>query len=477
MARLSWLVVLAVNFLVWPSTRTARASEFTESAAAAETLLTAHFQGKPGGIVVGLIDEEGSKVVGVGTLDDGSGRAVDGDTVFFIGSVSKTFTALLLAEMASRGEVGLDDPVAKYLPASVRVPTHGGKEVTLVHLATNTAGFPVNPDNMAGSDAREEYESYTVEMMYEFLGRCKLDRDPGMEYQYSNLGMALLGHVLARQSGVSYETLVVERICKPLGMTSTRVAPTAEMTTRLAMGRNEEGESTGPWQLEALAPAGAIHTTANDLLRYAASQAGITKSTLTPIVEQTHVFRNEDKRGLPGYIDGPLFGRTAMPWIEGAAYEPPGMELLGHGGGAGSYHAWVGFDKKQHRGVITLSTANDLDVKAVGLTLLQRLPLTKERLHAAVRDLVGIGAALELTADTGELRITKVLPETPAEEAGLAAGEIIATIDDVATLGKDLTACVELLRGPSGTKVRLGILKPERSEARTVELTRRKFRT
>jgi D-alanyl-D-alanine-carboxypeptidase/D-alanyl-D-alanine-endopeptidase len=359
----------------------------------------------------------------------------------------------------------------------VRVPTHGGKEITLVHLATNTAGFPVNPDNMAGSDAREEYESYTVEMMYEFLGRCKLDRDPGMEYQYSNLGMALLGHVLARQSGVSYETLVVERICKPLGMTSTRVAPTAEMTTRLAMGRNEEGESTGPWQLEALAPAGAIHTTANDLLRYAASQAGITKSTLTPIVEQTHVFRNEDKRGLPGYIDGPLFGRTAMPWIEGAAYEPPGMELLGHGGGAGSYHAWVGFDKKQHRGVITLSTANDLDVKAVGLTLLQRLPLTKERLHAAVRDLVGIGAALELTADTGELRITKVLPETPAEEAGLAAGEIIATIDDVATLGKDLTACVELLRGPSGTKVRLGILKPERSEARTVELTRRKFRT
>jgi D-alanyl-D-alanine-carboxypeptidase/D-alanyl-D-alanine-endopeptidase len=470
MARATWLVALAVNVFGWLSADLALASEFTETgAAAAETQLREHFEGKPGGMVVGFIDSEGSKVVGVGTLDDGSGRPVDGDTVFFIGSVTKTFTALLLAEMASRGEVGLDDPVAKYLPESVRMPTHGGKEITLLHLATNTAGFPANPDNMAGSDPREQYESYTVEKMYEYLGRFKLDRDPGTEYEYSNLGMALLGHAMARKAGVSYETLVVERICKPLGMTSTCVVPTAELNSRLAIGRDEEGESTGPWQLNALAPAGAIHSTANDLLKYAAAQAGIAKSALTPIMEQTHVFRSEDHRGLPGYIDGPLFGRTAMPWIEGAAYEPPGMELLGHGGGAGSYHAWVGFDKRQHRGVIALSTANDLNVKAVGLT--------EDRLHEAVRDLVGIGAALEVAEETGELRITKVLPETPAEDAGLAAGEIIATIDDVATLGKDLEACVKLLRGPEGTKVRLGILAPERSEARTVELTRRKFRT
>jgi D-alanyl-D-alanine-carboxypeptidase/D-alanyl-D-alanine-endopeptidase len=477
MTRSTLLVMMAVHFWIGLVDSAALGSEFTDEGAAAAMLLTQHFQGKPGGIFVGLIDSEGSKLVTAGTLDDGSGRAVDGDTVFFIGSVTKTFTSLLLAEMASRGEVALDDPVAKYLPASVRVPTHGGKEITLVHLATNTAGFPVNPDNMTGSDRREQYESYTVEKMYEYSGRFKLDRDPGTEYQYSNLGMSLLGEALARAGHKSYEELVVERICKPLGMISTCVVPTAEMKERLAMGRNEAGESTGPWQLNALAPAGAIHSTANDLLKYAAAQAGITRNALSPIVEQTHIFCSEDQRGLPGHIDGPLFGRTAMPWVEGAAYEPPGMELLGHGGGAGSYHAWVGFDKKQHRGVIALSTANDLDVKAVGLTLLQRLPLTEERLQTAVRDLVGIGTALELAVDTRELRITKVLPETPAEEAGLTAGDIIATIDDVATLGKDLTACIELLRGPAGTKVRLGILTPERSETRTVELTRRKFRT
>jgi D-alanyl-D-alanine-carboxypeptidase/D-alanyl-D-alanine-endopeptidase len=479
MTRSMFLMIVAVHFWIGSAASAAQGSEFTdEGAAAAATLLTKHFQDKPSGIVVGLIDGEGSKLVTAGTRDDGTGRPIDGETVFFIGSVTKTFTSLLLAEMASRGEVALDDPVAKYLPASVRVPMHGGKEITLMHLATNTAGFPVNPDNMAGSDVREEYESYSVEKMYDYLDRFQLDRNPGTEYEYSNLGMSLLGHALARKAGMNYETLVVERICKPLGMTSTRVVPTAEMKARLAMGRDEAGKPTGPWQLDAYAPAGAIHSTANDLLKYAAAQAGITRNALSPVIEETHIIRNEGAMGPPdGSGVDRFFGRTAMPWMDRTALQPPGMELLGHAGGAGSYHAWVGFDQKQHRGVVVLSAANDVLVEAVGWTLLQRLPLTADRLTDFAHDFVGIGIALELTPDEGELRITKVLPETPAEEAGLAAGEIIATIDDVATLGKDFTACVELLRGPAGTKVRLGILTPERSETRTVELTRRKFRT
>jgi D-alanyl-D-alanine-carboxypeptidase/D-alanyl-D-alanine-endopeptidase len=475
MTRSMLLVMVAVHFWIGSAASAALGSKFTDEGAVAATLLTKHFQGKPGGIVVGLIDAEGSKLVTAGTLDDGSGRPVDGDTVFFIGSVTKTFTSLLLAEMASRGEVGLDDPVAKYLPASARIPSRDGKEIALRHLAMNTSGLPFNPNNMEGADDRVQYESWSVNDMYECVANIELLFDPGSDYQYSNLGMSLLGEALARAGHKSYEELVVERICKPLGMTSTCVRPTAELQDRLAMGRDERGASTGPWQLDALAPAGAIHSTANDLVKYVAAQAGIVETKLTPLMKSTHVLQYEDRRGLPG-VPALRFGRTAMPWM-GGGYEPPGMELLGHGGGSGSYHASVAFDVRQCRGVVALTTDNSLSIIAVGSTLLQRLPLTKERLHKAERDLVGIGAALELAAKTGELLITKVLPDTPAEEAGLTAGEIIATIDDVATLGKDLTACVELLRGPAGTKVRLGILTPERSEARTVELTRRKFRT
>src|SRR5580698_8189530 len=101
-------------------------------------------------IVIGLVDERGSRIFSAGQLDNGIDREVNGDTVFFIGSVSKTFTALALEDMVERGEMKLDDPVAKYLPQSVKMPTYNGKEITLVDLATHASGLPWDPDNMTG---------------------------------------------------------------------------------------------------------------------------------------------------------------------------------------------------------------------------------------------------------------------------------------------------------------------------------------
>ena len=96
-------------------------------------------------MVIGLADQRGNRIFSAGRLDNGTDRAVDGDTVFFIGSVSKTLTALLLQDAVERGEMKLDDPVAKYLPTSIKMPTHGGKEITLLDLATHAAGFPSDP--------------------------------------------------------------------------------------------------------------------------------------------------------------------------------------------------------------------------------------------------------------------------------------------------------------------------------------------
>src|SRR2546428_8725561 len=116
-------------------------------------------------MVIGLADQRGTRIFSAGKLDDGTDRDVNGDTVFFIGSVSKTFTALLLQDAVERGEMKLDDPVAKYLPASIQMPTHVGKEITLLDLATYAAGFPGNPDNMTGATVKEQYETYTAEEM------------------------------------------------------------------------------------------------------------------------------------------------------------------------------------------------------------------------------------------------------------------------------------------------------------------------
>src|SRR6267378_7958147 len=109
-------------------------------------------------MVIGLADQRGDRIFSAGKLDNGTDRDVNGDTVFFIGSVSKTFTALLLQDAVEREEMKLDDPVAKYLPTSIKMPTHGGKEITLLDLATHAAGFPGNPDNMTGATVKEQYE-------------------------------------------------------------------------------------------------------------------------------------------------------------------------------------------------------------------------------------------------------------------------------------------------------------------------------
>jgi CubicO group peptidase (beta-lactamase class C family) len=428
-------------------------------------------------MVIGLADQRGNRIFSAGKLDNGTDRDVNGDTVFFIGSVSKTFTALLLQDAVERGEMKLDDPVAKYLPASIKMPTHGGKEITLLHLATHTAGFPVNPDNMAGWNDRERYETYTVEKTYAFLSGYTLSRDPGTEFEYSNVGMALLGHVIALRARTNFESLIVNRICRPLHMDSTCIVLTPKLKVRLAMGHDDSGEPSPPWKLQAYSPAGDIHSTANDLLKYASANAGLSPCSLTPLMEKTHMIRFNDSHGLPGPGPGGLFGHTAMDWVDRGAYQPPRMELLGHAGGAGSYHAWVGFDKKQRRGVVVLTTANDVSSEAIGWTLLQRLPLKRENATEFAREIVGLGFAFDLDKKAHTLLVTKVYPQSPASQAGLSAGLIIQKIEDVPTAGKTVAECAALLRANGAPKVRLELVNPERKRTNAVELTRGKFLT
>jgi CubicO group peptidase (beta-lactamase class C family) len=157
------------------------------------------------GIVVGMIGPDGRKVVGYGALEKGDPRVLNGDTVFEIGSVTKVFTSLLLSDMAQRGQVALTDPVSKYLPASVRMPQRNGKQITLQDLATHTSGLPRLPANLKPKDSANPYADYSVAQLYEFLSSYELPRDIGSQYEYSNLGGGLLGHVLARYAGMDYE--------------------------------------------------------------------------------------------------------------------------------------------------------------------------------------------------------------------------------------------------------------------------------
>jgi CubicO group peptidase (beta-lactamase class C family) len=317
------------------------------------------------GIVVGLVDEKGTRVITYGKASEDTKEALDGNTVFEIGSVTKVFTATLLADMVERGEVSLNDPISKYLPKTVKTPTRDGKEITLLDLATQTSGLPRLPANFAPKDPKNPYADYSVEQMYAFLSGYSLTRGIGEKYEYSNFGVGLLGHILALRAGTDYETLVRKRICQPLRMSDTKIKLTPEMLARMATGHNQALKPVPNWDLPTLAGAGAVRSTVNDMLKFVAANLGLTKSPLLVAMQKAQQPQRE--AGQPDLSIG-------LNWHVLKKFD---SEMVWHNGGTGGYHSFIGLDKKNRRGVVVLSnSANDID--DIGRHLLvSQYPLAK----------------------------------------------------------------------------------------------------
>ncbi|MBC8001512.1 MAG: serine hydrolase, partial [Opitutaceae bacterium] len=441
---------------------------------AIQALLHDKFAEGNSGMVIGLLDEHGSRVFSAGKLDNGSDQKVDGDTVFELGSVTKVFTALLLLDAVRRGEMKLDDPVAKYLPERVKMPAHGGKEITLLNLAVQDSGLPFFPDNLWDrpdkeltlKEKKEGSDAYTVEKMYAFLSGYNLMQDPGASFEYSNVGMALLGHAIERKTGADYESLVLDRICRPLRMDSTRITLPPALKARLARGHLDDGTPSEHFHLQAMASAGSLLSTANDMLKFLSANLGFSQSDLTPHMADMQVNR---------HTGSPSFGKTAMPWFDSGVYNPPGTELLGHAGGGYGNVAFVAFDKKTRRGVVVLTNQMKVHPGGIGWTILQGMALTQENITFLVREVVGLGIGLDTDQKTGLPRIMTVYPKSPAGEAGLSVGLVIQKINDTSTEGKSLKECLGMMGGPVEAKVRLELFDPQRKETRTVALARQKF--
>jgi CubicO group peptidase (beta-lactamase class C family) len=311
------------------------------------------------GIVVGVIDARGRRVVAYGALEMGDSRPLGGGTIFEIGSMTKVFTALLLADMVQRGEVALDDPVAKYLPPGVTMPTRGGRQITLIDLATHTSGLPRLPDNLAPKDMANPYADYTVDQLYAFLKSYTLPRDIGATYEYSNLGGGLLGHVLARRAGMDYATLVRQRITGPLHMSATVIALSPDQTARLARGHDAGLATVANWDIPTLAGAGALRSDADDLLTFLGAELGYVRTPLAPAMAAQIVPRRPT--GRPGM-------EVALGWH---IRQTPAGEIVWHNGGTGGYRSFMGFDAKAGVGVVVLTNvANGPGGDDIGFHLL-----------------------------------------------------------------------------------------------------------
>jgi CubicO group peptidase (beta-lactamase class C family) len=290
------------------------------------------------GIVVGVIEPVGKRVVVHGRSGAADGRPLDGDTVFQVGSVTKVFTGLLLAEMAVRGEVHLEDPAAKYLPPGVTMPERG-RPITLIDLSKHWSALPSMPTNFSLRAEPNPYEAYSALQLFEFLSHYESPREPGTQ-QYSNLGVALLGRLLAYRANMDYEQLLRERVLAPLQLKSTSITVTADQRSRLAPGHDRFLQPVDTWNLLAMPASGSLRSTANDLLHFLEFHLGIRETPLHTAMG----LQRTPKRAL-GWGASTLGGDT----------------VYGHEGGKEGYRSAVVFNPRTKTGVVVLTNARTDD--------------------------------------------------------------------------------------------------------------------
>jgi CubicO group peptidase (beta-lactamase class C family) len=303
------------------------------------------------GIVVGIIGPHGRRIVSHGN--------VDGNTAFEIASVTKAFTALLLADMARRGEVALTDPVSKYLPDAT-IPARNGRSITLVDLATHTSGLPFMAEE--GTATREQ--------LYRFVSRYQLPRDVGADWEYSNIGYWLLSEALAARSGMSFERLLRMRVLQPLRLNDTAITLSPALKAKLAAGHDASLQPAPPWYAipgySMMEAAGGIVSTTNDLLSLLAVALGYQRTSLTPAMASMLETRRPTSAS-------PAASRQALGWL---MIGDPADPLIVHDGGTLGYGSSVAWDPKMGVGVVVLS--NQLgDVGDIARHLLRPgIPLT-----------------------------------------------------------------------------------------------------
>lgn len=334
------------------------------------------------GIVVGVIHGRESEVLGFGRSEVSKDTPPDANTRFEIGSITKVFTASALACMVQNGEVRLDQPVQDLLPAGTRVPEYKGRKITCLDLVSQTSGLPRIPDNLNSfSDyvtfrfISDPYSTYSPAKLLDFLANHHLAKAPGAEYEYSNLGMGLLGFALSHKRGQSYEQMVRELICAPLDLNDTVVNVPQARPARLARGYSFSfaeggkliGFGLGPWKLQdSTAGAGALCSTGQDMVKFMAANLGMMETSVTTQFERTHAVRHR----ISDELD------MGMAWHEIREVAGLNGPFIWHNGETGGFSSIMAFHKPSRSGVVILSnTASSVDM--AGFKILKMVAMSK----------------------------------------------------------------------------------------------------
>lgn len=297
-------------------------------------------------IAAAFVGEKENRFVSFGTISkEVSAKEADENTIYEIGSITKLFLGVLLADAVKRGEVKLDDPISKYLPETVKTPKFNGREITLLDLAAHSSSLPRLPTNLAPKNPLDPYADYTTQNLYDFLSNYKLTREIGSQYEYSNLASGLLGHILSLRTKTGLESLMSNRIFKPLEMKDTSFSLPESKKSRHARGLNQTNEPTPPWFFDALAGAGAIRSTSADMAKFIAAAVGITR---TPLLDAFIEARKMRRQGQNEKVKIGLFWNNVDLF---------GTEVFWHGGGTFGFSSYVAIDPKQKKGAFLVNNS------------------------------------------------------------------------------------------------------------------------
>lgn len=314
------------------------------------------------GVAVGILANGETRTLGRGRIADDCPSPPAGDTIFEIGSITKVFTATVLADMAQEGLVSLDDPVQRHLPISVELPVRN-RAVTLLDLATHRSGLPRLPRGMlrlALKERHNPYANFSVEDLHSAVATARLRR-PGSRIRYSNFGFGLLGEALALRAGATYEELVSERILRPLGMTDTMISVPHDKADRFAQGHSRRGRSVSNWELPSLPGAGAFRSTVDDMLKFLALQLDTGDSKLASAARMTQEPRVRRRILSIG------LGWFMLPLQRGRP-----LQVIWHDGGTGGFRSVAGFVAETGTAVVVLSNSSR-SVHTIGQEILREV--------------------------------------------------------------------------------------------------------
>ncbi len=311
-----------------------------------------------GGVTIGVVQHGQRQIFSYGTAKP--------DSVFEIGSITKTFTGLILAQMTEQGKVRLNEPVRELLPPGTVAKPATGAEITLLDLSDQHSGLPRLPDNFNPADPNNPYADYDTKLLYAFLAKHGVALPANAPFGYSNLGVGLLGQALANRAGVPYATLLHDQVTGPLNLHETGITLTPEMKARFIEGHDAEHKPAHAWDLDALAGAGGIRSTAADMLTYLEAQLHPEKlsahsKTLPAAIAESHKIRADVGNGMHIALNWFQIDATGSYW---------------HNGGTGGYSAYALFNPEKDFAVIVLSNTSpdeDTFTDKLGIHIAQRL--------------------------------------------------------------------------------------------------------